>query len=482
MFRLIVKGGADKVTAANLTRLQRRLIVGVALSAAFLSVLTQFLLITAFPKIMDEFTVNSTEVQWLTTSYMLTIAVLIPITAYLIDKFPTRTIMMSAMFLFFTGSFICLIAPSFSILIAGRVIQGMGSGIMIPLMQTLLFLVYPKEKRGYAMGIAGLVINVAPAVGPPISGILIKYFEWRSLFFVTLPIAALILLMVFLFMRNITEQRTTQIDSLSIIFSTIGFGGLLFGFNKIQENGLTDVVTLVSMIAGAVALGLFAVRQFRLTTPILELRVLKVPVFALISFISILSFSLLISTETILPMYVQNAQQFSAYYGGLIVMPGALTLAVMSLLAGKLFDKYGGKMIAIIGFALLTVSTLSFHFILGLNTPFAITMVLFMVAMAGVAMINMPIMTSAINALPDHLIPHGTAVINTARQFGGSLGLTFIISFITMVGSGSETIVEPATYLTGVQNAFFVAFLFAVTGLVLSLFLERRKQPAESEG
>lgn len=469
------------MTAANLTRFQRRLMVAIALSAAFLSVLTQFLLITAFPKIMVEFDVNSIEVQWLTTSYMLTIAVLIPITAYFIDKFQTRTLMMSAMFLFFMGTLVCWIAPSFPILIVGRVIQGAGSGIMIPLMQTLLFLMYPKEKRGYAMGVAGLVINVAPAVGPPISGVLIKYFEWRSLFLVTLPIAACILVFIFLFMRNITEQRKTDIDILSIILSTVGFGGLLFGFNKIQGGGITDPVTLTSLIAGALALGLFAARQLKLSTPILELRVLKVPVFALIAFISILSFSLLISTETILPMYVQNAQQFSAFYGGMIVMPGALTLAVMSLLAGKLFDKYGGKLIAIIGFVLLALSTLGFHFILSLHTPFTITMGLFMVAMGGVALINMPIMTAGINALPDKLIPHGTAVINTARQFGGSLGLTFIISFISSVGSGSEAVVEPVNYLTGVKTAFFVAFLFAITGLVLSLFLERKRQPAESE-
>src|SRR5699024_7226096 len=146
----------------------------------------------------------------------LTVAILIPITAYLIDRLKTRTLMMSAMTLFFTGTLISFVAPSFSILIAGRIIQGMGSGIMIPLMQTIMFLIYPKEKRGFAMGLAGLVINVAPAIGPPISGLLIKYFEWRALFLLTLPVAACILLLVFLFMRNITEQRKTEIDVLSI--------------------------------------------------------------------------------------------------------------------------------------------------------------------------------------------------------------------------------------------------------------------------
>lgn len=329
------------------------------------------------------------------------------------------------------------------------------------------------------MGLAGMVINVAPAVGPPISGVLVKYFEWRSLFYLTLPIAACILILIYLFMRNVTEQRDTAIDMVSILLSTVGFGGMLYGFNKLQETGMDDSATVVSLIVGALALVLFTFRQFRLKIPILELRVLKVPVFALVAVISILSFSLLISTETMLPMYVQNAQGFSAYYGGLIVMPGALTLAALSLFAGNLFDKYGGKIIAIIGFVLLCLSSLGFHFILDLDTPFVITMALFMVSMAGVALINMPIMTAGINALPDTLIPHGTAVVNTARQFGGSLGLTFIISFISRAAAGSETI-QQAEYLSGVKTAFLVASLFAITGLVLSLFLERRGKRAES--
>lgn len=221
-------------------------------------------------------------------------------------------------------------------------------------------------------------------------------------------------------------------------------------------------------------LGLFVLRQFQLTKPILELRVLKVPIFIIVTIISVFSFSLLIAIETILPMYVQNAQEFSAYYGGLIVMPGALTLAVMSMLAGRLFDRYGGKVISLIGFVLLILSTLSFYSILDLNTPFIVTMGLFMVSMAGVALINMPIMTAGINALPDELIPHGTAVINTARQFGGTLGLTFIISFISRAEGKTEQI-NPLNYMSGVKSAFLAAFIFAMIGLLLSLFIKEDK-------
>src|SRR5699024_8966406 len=448
------------------------------LSAAFLSVLTQFLLITAFPKIMDEFAINSTQVQWLTTSFMLTAAIFIPITAYFIDTFQTRTLMMGAMALFFTGTLIGLIAPTFPVLITGRVIQGIGSGVMIPLMQTVLFLLYPKEKRGFAMGLAGMVINVAPAIGPPISGILIQYFEWRALFYLILPIAVCILLMVFFFMRNVTKQRKTEIDIASILLSSVGFGGMLYGFNQLEESGITHTVTLVSLVVGAVSLCWFIIRQLRIDIPILEMRVLKVPIFALVAVISIIGFSLLISIETILPLYIQNAQQFSAYYSGLIVMPGALTLAIMSLLGGRLFDKYGGRTIAILGFIMLIVSTVSFHFLLEMDTMFIIPVILFMISMGGVALINMPIMTTGINALPDELIPHGTSVINTARQFGGSIGLTFIISFITKAQRETGNI-QPTDYLYGIKTAFFVAFIFAVTGLVLSFLVKKKEQDSD---
>lgn len=380
--------------------------------------------------------------------------------------------MISAMSLFIVGTIISLVATSFPVMLLGRIIQGMGSGIMMPLMQTILYLVYPREQRGYAMGLAGMVINVAPAIGPPLSGVLIKYLGWRSLFYVPLPIAGLLLLLMIIFMRNVTEQRETKIDVFSILLSAVGFGGTLFGFTKLQEGELTSVLTIVSLVIGIISIILFAVRQLRLDKPILEVRVLKTPIFALVTFISILAFSLLIAFETIMPMFVQNAQGYSAYYGGLVVMPGALTLAIMSFVAGKLFDRFGGKIIAILGFALISLSGIGSYFLLDLESSFALSMGLFMLSMAGAGLINMPIMTVGINALPDSLIPHGTSVINTVRQFGGTLGLTFIISFISRAEAGSAEI-DPAQYLLGVESAFFVAFLFAVAGFLLSFAIRK---------
>src|SRR5699024_5667357 len=288
----------EAMTATNISLKYRRLIVAMSLSAAFLSVLTQFLLITAYPRIMVEFEINASEVQWLTTGYMLALAIFTPMSAYLIDKFKARPLMIAAMSLFILGTVLGFFAPSFSILLFGRIIQCVSSGIMMPLMQTLLFLIYPREKRGYAMGLDGLVINVAPAVGPPISGVLINHFAWRSLFLVTLPIALAILLFIFLYMRNVTEQRETNVDVLSIILSTIGFGGILYGFTMLQTSDVISESTIISIALGVVAIGWFSVRQLRLKIPILELRVFKVQIFILVTVISILSFSLLIATES----------------------------------------------------------------------------------------------------------------------------------------------------------------------------------------
>lgn len=472
MYKKAYDKGDYKVTTEQLTTLQRNIIVILTLTASFLSVLMMFLLITAFPIIMKEFEITSIEVQWLTTGFMLTMAILIPITAYFIDTFKTRTVMISAMSLFILGTFISLFATSFSFLLIGRIIQGIGSGIMMPLMQTILYLVYPREKRGYAMGLAGMVINVAPAIGPPISGLLINYFGWRSLFYIPLPIAIIILLLMIMFMKNVTEQRETEVDLLSILLSVIGFGGTLFGFTKLQEGQGTHTLTVISLLVGTVAIIWFVVRQLRLQIPILEMRVLKTPIFTLVASISILSFSLLIAFETIIPLFVQNAQGYSAYYGGLVVMPGAITLALMSFLAGKLFDRYGGKSIAIIGFIMISISAMTAYFLLQLETSFAVTMSLFIVAMAGSALINMPIMTIGINVLPDSLIPHGTSVINTIRQFGGTLGLIFIVSFISRQET-TGTFIDSAAYLTGVKSAFFVSFLFAFIGLILSFFIKK---------
>lgn len=198
--------------------------------------------------------------------------------------------------------------------------------MMMPLMQTVLLLVYPREQRGFAMGLVGLVINVAPAIGPVISGLLVDSFSWRAVFYVTLPAVLLLMGFIYRYMENVTEQRPAKIDVLSVLLSSVAFGGILYGFNSTGSS--TAAMLMIGI--GSVALLLFIFRQLRLEKPMLELRTFKRPLFALVIVITALSFSLLIAVETILPMFVQNVQLYSAFDSGLIIFPGAMTLAVMS--------------------------------------------------------------------------------------------------------------------------------------------------------
>nr|WP_081834670.1 MFS transporter [Geomicrobium sp. JCM 19039] len=224
------------------------------------------------------------------------------------------------------GTLVAALAPNFGTLLVGRILQGAGSGMMMPLMQTVLLLVYPREQRGFAMGLVGLVINVAPAIGPVISGLLVDSFSWRAVFYVTLPAVLLLMGFIYRYMENVTEQRPAKIDVLSVLLSSVAFGGILYGFNSTGSS--TAAMLMIGI--GSVALLLFIFRQLRLEKPMLELRTFKRPLFALVIVITALSFSLLIAVETILPMFVQNVQLYSAFDSGLIIFPGAMTLAVMS--------------------------------------------------------------------------------------------------------------------------------------------------------
>lgn len=242
----------------------RSVIVGILLAGAFVAILNQTLLITALPHIMNDFNIDANKAQWLTTSFMLTNGILIPITAFLIEKFTSRTLLISAMSIFTAGTIVGAFAPNFPVLLTARIIQAAGAGIMLPLMQTVFLTIFPMEKRGRAMGMVGLVISFAPAIGPTLSGWAVEAFSWRSLFYIIFPIAVIDLLLAIILMKNVTTLRETQIDILSVILSTLGFGGLLYGFSSAGSSGWTSTEVLTSLLVGAAALIFFIARQMKL--------------------------------------------------------------------------------------------------------------------------------------------------------------------------------------------------------------------------
>lgn len=312
------------MTEGNIQNFNRTPIVLVLLAGGFVSILNQTLFATATPHVMEDFQISENIAQWLTTIFMLVNGVMIPITAFLIETFTTRRLVLSALFIFALGTLICGIAPTFPLLMVGRVVQAAGAGIMMPLMMTVFLTIFPIDKRGTAMGTVGLVISFAPAIGPTLSGWIVETYPWRTMFFIILPIIIVDIILVYIFMKNVTERTFPKLDILSIILSTLGFGGLLFGFSSAGNgdgNWLAPQV-LISIVVGIVALILFIRRQFQLKQPILEFRVLKSKMFTIGTVIGMIVFMGLIGSETILPIYMQQYADFSALESGLMIMPG----------------------------------------------------------------------------------------------------------------------------------------------------------------
>ncbi|WP_404450818.1 DHA2 family efflux MFS transporter permease subunit [Virgibacillus necropolis] len=469
-------------------------IIFVMVLGAFVAILNQTLMNVALPVMMVDLNIDANTAQWLTTVYMLVNGILIPITAFLMEKFSTRKLLLTAMSLFALGTLFCGTAPGFSMLIVGRVIQAAGAGIMMPLLSVVILSLFPIEKRGGAMGLIGLAMMSAPAIGPPLSGWIVQNYSWRVLFFIVLPIAIIDVIIAYFILRNVTKLSNPKVDIPSIILSTFAFGGLLYGFSSAGENGWTDSIVLTTLGIGVVAMVIFVVRQMRIKTPMLEFRVFKYSMFSLTTVINVVVTMAMFSAMLLIPIYLQNVRDFSPLESGLLLLPGAIISGVMSPITGKMFDKIGARPLALVGLAIITITTFFFTE-LSDTTSYTYMMVVYSGRMIGISMIMMPIMTAGLNQLPQKLYSHGTAMSNTLRQVSGAIGTAFLITvmsnqtadhvkeFLPKSGMPNDqefAQIKSLATIEGINDAFMVATWFAVVGFILSFFIKRTK-PEEEE-
>ncbi|MCF6409622.1 MDR family MFS transporter [Pseudalkalibacillus salsuginis] len=452
-------------------------LVFVLIMGVFIAILSQTLLGTALPPIMKDLQISASTAQWLQSSVLLIIGIMVPITAFLIGKFTTRQLFFIAMGSFTIGTAICAISPNFSTLLVGRVIQGAGAGIMMPLMQTILFVVFPAEKRGSIMGLFGLVITLAPAMGPTLSGLLVDHYPWSYIFWIILVISIIDLVCAYFFIKNVTEQTSPKVDLVSILFSSLGFGGLLYGFSAAGDTGWVNIEVLLTLIIGVFSLFIFIWRQMKHPT-ILEFRVFRYGVFALSTGITMIIYLSMIGATAILPIYMQNMHHYTATESGLMLLPGAIMMGIMSLFSGRLYDKlgtFGAKWLSILGLGMVTITTWMLSY-LTTETTFLYLSIVYFFRMLGIGMVMTPITTLAINQLPKKLIPHGTAMNNTMRQIAGALGTAILITIMTNSSSGNGKRMDGS--IDGVNMSFMVATILAAIGMILSIFL-RRSEPKE---
>jgi len=330
---------------------------------------------------------------------------------------------------------------------------------------------------------------VAPALGPTLSGYIVQYYDWRLLFEMILPFAIISLILAIFKFQNIMPTRKATLDYLSVVMSTLGFGGLLYGFSSASTDGWGDPVVITTIAVGAIMVILFTVRQFKMEQPLLNLSVYKHPMFALASLISVVNSAALFSGMILTPAYVQSVRGISALDSGLMMLPGAIVMGIMSPITGKLFDKFGPKVLGILGLAITCVTTY-FMTYFDLDTSISYIITIYCVRMLGISMVMMPIMTNGLNQLPTRLNPHGTAVNNTLTQVAGALGTAIFVSIMNSRAESSITDqfskIDPTTItdiekaqitqlgmLEGIQYSFLIATFTTVVALILTFFIKR---------
>ncbi|PWV95204.1 EmrB/QacA subfamily drug resistance transporter [Paenibacillus cellulosilyticus] len=479
------------------SNLKRGPIVASLIIAAFVAILAQTLLNIALPSIMKDLNVSENTAQWLITGYMLVNGVLIPISAYMIERFTTRSLFIVAVSLFTIGTIVSALAHSFPILLTGRLIQAAGAGILMPLMSIVFLTIFPVAERGKAMGMMGLAMIFAPAVGPTLSGWIVEHYSWRVLFYILLPIILFALFYGAYAMKNVTRNAKSKLDYLAVVLSTLGFGGILYGFSDAGTDGWNNNTVITSLVIGVVSLILFVWRELVVEKPILELRVFKFSMYSLTTVINVIVTMAMYSGMILLPLYLQNIRGFTPVESGLLLLPGAILMGIMSPITGIIFDKIGARWLAVVGLA-ITVGTTYMLSDLASDTTYTALITIYSFRMFGMSLLMMPIQTAGMNQLPQRLNAHGSAMQQTLRNVAGALGAALLVTIMTnktkdvvkelIVSTGTNPQDEKAmlplqaqAMIEGINHAFVVATWFAVAALVLAFFIKKVKPHEEKK-
>ncbi|WP_168120977.1 MDR family MFS transporter [Paenibacillus sp. HB172176] len=473
---------------SNLNNITRGPIMFALIIGLFVAALNETLMGNALPELMKSFDVSAATAQWLSTAFMLVVGVLVPVTAVLQQWFTTRKIFLSAMGLFFVGTVIAAMSPTFGVLLIGRIIQAVGTGMLLPLVMNVIMTIYPPEKRGGAMGMLGLVVMFAPAIGPTVSGLIVDGLSWRWLFYLVTPFALLSVLIGAAVLKNVSEVTKPRVDFLSIVLSTIGFGGIVYGFSSAGEHGWSQPEVIWTIAAGGITLLLFVWRQLILKQPVMDLRAFKYPTFALVAVLLFVLMMTFFSSAIMLPMFMQGVLLVTAFKSGLILLPGGIINGFMAPVSGKLFDRFGPRILVIPGLVIAVISLWQFtRFDETTSTGFIVT--IHIALMIGIALVMMPAQTAGLNQLPNHLHPHGTAILNTLQQVSGAIGTAL---YISIMSSGQKQYLSSSNdpqaptaiakgLASGINNAFWFGVIIALVALVLGLFIRKGKLPEHEQ-
>lgn len=461
-----------------------KLMAGILMLGTFLGLFGETALNMALTEIMDDFSITAPTAQWLTTGYLLVLAILVPLSAYLVRWFTTRQLIIAALLISAVGALLAAVSPNFTVLLIGRLIQAMGTCIFLPLMFSVVLIIFPIQKRGAVMGIVGLVITAGPALGPTLSGLIISASSWQYIFWIML-LLKLLLLASALKVENVSDISKPKIDVLSLALSTIAFGGIVFSLATLAEKTLSETIVWGPLAAGILSLLLFTVRQFKMPEPMINLRVFKHPMFALGTLLMFITMFIILSVAILHPLYLKSVLAYTSIAAGLFMLPGNFLNIVMSPVVGSSYDRVGPRIYTRTGFTLITVAAIIMLVILSPSTPVWQIVGALCILFLGVSMTIMPAQTNAMNQLPPQLYADGSAAMNTLAQVAGAAGTAIAITLFT-AGQNNYiaefgAAVPPDFLAHGIRYAFFAVLFAGAIGLIGSVFIKNSRSMKEEK-
>ncbi len=471
----VAQPGAGPMPSAH------RKVIATLLVATFVVILNETIIGVALPRLMGDLNITASTGQWLSTAFLLTMAVVIPTTGFLLQRLATKTVFTLAMSLFCTGTLIAALSPAFWLLLPARVVQASGTAMMLPLLMTTILTLVPVERRGAVMGNVSIAISVAPAIGPTISGVILNFLPWRFMFVLVFPIALIALLYGRGKIEQVGEQSNERLDVISVVLSVPAFGGIVYGLSQFGGSGGTSaiVIGVVSIVIGVACLLIFGRRQVVLQrggSPLLDLRTFGYAMFRRSLALLCIAMLGLFGVVIVLPIYLQTIRRLGSLETGLLLLPGGLLMGLLGPVVGKLFDRYGPKVLSIIGTSLLALTMFGLSRVEP-GTSIWLLLGLHLVLSVGLACIFTPAFTTALNPLPSHLYSHGSAILTTLQQVAGAAGTALLVTIVSartasLTASGQTAI---AAQGHGIQTAFLVAAIVSLVAIVVAVRLRNPK-------
>lgn len=457
-----------------------RTIIAILLVATFVVILNETIMNVALPRLMEDLSVTARTGQWLATVFMLTLAIVIPTTGFLLQRLTTRQVFVTAMVLFSSGTLLAAVSPAFWLLLPARVVQASGTAMMLPLLITTILTLVPVERRGVVMGNVTVVISVAPAIGPTVSGVVLHFFPWRFMFILVLPIALGALAFGVTKLKNVGKPGDAKLDVVSVVLTVPAFGGIVYGLSQLGAEGPAGIPPLAFVGVGLLALVAFGWRQARLyrsDNPLLDLRAFRFPAFSVSVALLCAAMIALFGVVILLPIYLQQVRGIGALQTGLMLLPGGLVMGLLGRQVGKLYDRHGPRGLTLIGSVLLVMSMWRLSTI-DLATPIWMLIAIHVLMSVGLAFLFTPGFTTALNPLPPHLYSHGSAILSTLQQVAGAAGTALLVAIysgrtaaLQATGAGTAN-----AALGGIQLAFSVGALISISTIVLAAFMHNAKR------